>query len=76
MFESLGRQSEVCLSLRLSVAERRRALKDWHKGWLFRRNPKQITAYVQVLVELTFLRFHGPRKNNRRHSATLRIVPE
>ena len=31
-------------------------------------------AYVQVFVELPFLRFHGPRKNNRRRSATLRIV--
>ena len=40
------------------------------------RNPKQIIAYVQVFVELPFLRFHGPRKNNRRHSATLRLSSE
>ena len=33
MFESLGRQSEVGFSLRIPVAERRRALKDWHNDW-------------------------------------------
>ena len=33
MFVSLGRQSEVCFSLRIPVAERRWALKDWHNGW-------------------------------------------